>query len=131
MEIWENLIPLFEESFLESYKDDYPCSDGRIGNIKYGPEKYECVSAFNRNPIGVYAIEDGEVEHIYDLTVQEATITTSFRHELCYRMKTALAENQPIKCAIDYISKGSHKDQGHAEDQSQVGSGFGHMYERW
>ena len=103
--------------------------DGGIGKIEDGSEEDEVSVGAEEEvgqPGGVLAgyVDDGEIEHVDHLSVQPSGITAAVREECGDLGVGALAENAPIKHAVDDVAHRACRDKGDAEQHTKFGVFF-------
>lgn len=119
----------FEKPSLENDEDGDTDRDGRIGDVEDGPEENELVPPPEREPVRIEALDDGEIEHVHHLAVQEAAVPAFGRHEPGDLMKGAFAEDHPVKGTVDDVAQGTGQDQGYAEYESERFVPAGHPHQ--
>ena len=86
--------------------------DVTVRKVEDGRE--EQLATHQRHPLG--EVEEGEVEHIDHLAIDEWGIAATLGQELCNTCEGRFGEDYTIECAIDHIADGSRKNHRKANN---------------
>src|SRR5579863_8897728 len=114
------MIP--KKTFLEVQYCDNAGRKRSVGKIKNRPEKYKTLPAPKWYPRGKMSIlNNGEIQHIHDLAMQEACISVGREHfGDVIGILAAVFKNEPVEHAVDQVTKGARKNEGSANDKPRV-----------
>src|SRR5690606_14881864 len=91
-----------------------------IGEIKDRPEEGELISAPKREPGRELATDDGEIEHVNDLSVQKAGVPAFCWKELCFFIPGTFTEYHTIEGGVNDISQCTRENQRYVGYKSPV-----------
>ena len=90
--------------------------DGCIGKVEDGGEEHAVLSGVDGHPCGHVPFDEGEVEHIDHLAVEEFAVAISVGHELCHLRIGWVVEDESVEHAVDDVACRSCRDEGEADD---------------
>ena len=63
-----------ESFFIEDDQDAYAGRYGHVGDVEDGVEEFKMAATDHRNPSGPIALENREIEHVYDFAVKDGPV---------------------------------------------------------
>ena len=93
--------------------------DGCIGKVEYGTEEDAVLAAIDGYPRGHVPLDEWEVEHIDDASVEEFSIAHAPGYELCCVGVGGIVEDESVEEAVDDVACGSCHDECEADDVAQ------------
>ncbi len=94
-----------EETFLEKEDGNNTYRNGGIGDVKYGPEKDEVLTAPYRYPGWQGAFVQREVQHIYHFAMQETCVSAALRQEFGHIGRGAFCKYKTVEHAVDQVAR--------------------------
>ena len=105
------------EAFSIEKQEGYDAAgDGCIGEVEYRTEEDAVFAAIDGNPRGHVPLDEGEVEHIDDASVEEFSVTHAPGYELCRVGVGRVVEDESVEEAVDDVACGSCHDECEADD---------------
>lgn len=87
-------------------KPDGTNGDRSIGHIKNGVEKHIGSSPDEGYPFRPSELEEGEIEHVYNLALHERSVASSGGEEMRY-LVGAFVEDDPVETTVDKVAYGT------------------------
>ena len=111
---------VIERLAVEQKQGDDPATDGRVGKVEDGAEEDEVLSAHKGHPLGPIGVDDGEIEHIHHLAVEQGGVSSAFGQERGQLDGRALAEQHAIEDAVHDVAQRARQDEGDAHDEARL-----------